>query len=160
MSTTMTTKPAGRAELKGGLVALSLAAIVGGWAALTSGQTRQADAQAEPPPPPPPPAPAAAQPLPLSQWVELPPIPTVVPLIALTDTTPAGQLSPIPSVVAAPAQSNAAPVAQPIVTAPAPASAPSYTAPVAPSLTSRPPVYMPQQPAPSSGYRIRTRSSR
>lgn len=162
--TATTTRPAGRAELKGGLVALSLAAIVGGWAALTGAQARQTDAQSEPPPP--------AQPQSRVQSVDLPPIPTVVPLAALVDTAPAGQLPSIPSVVVAPAQSLAAPSASlnvaalgPLVVAPAaspivaPVAPPIVTAP-APSLASSSPAYKTQQSAPTLSVRVRTRSSR
>ncbi len=167
MSTT-TTKPAGRAELKGGLVALSFAAIVGGWAALTSGQSPQTDAQAAPPPPADPPA----QPQARVQSVDLPPIPTVVPLTALLSALPAGQFplipsvadapmlsalaSGVPSTVAAPVPSFTAPSAPPVVTTPAP----SFTMPAAPSMASQPLVYTQQRSAPSYPTRIRTRSSR
>ncbi len=174
--TATTTRSAGRTELKGGLVALSLAAIVGGWAALTSGQTPRTDAQAAPPPAADPPA------RPQASVLDLPPIPTVVPLSALLNALPAGQLPPIPlvadapvlsalasgapSTVAAPAPSFTAPSAPPaVVVAPAqPVAAPvasSFAAPIAPLVVaSQPPVYAQQRSTPSYPMRIRTRSSR
>ncbi|MBI4307359.1 MAG: hypothetical protein HY684_00940 [Chloroflexi bacterium] len=173
-----------RAEVKAGLVAFSIAAVLWGWATLASNGRQDTEAA----PAPDTSLPPNAETTRAASEIEMPPIPTVVAPAALlagasqaSRARPAVELPPIPTIVprtallatastASGARPAAGPPPIPVVAVPtlsaAPALAPLTLPPIAdlpplPAMVSAPPSQpIMTVPAPRAPAVVRTRSSR